>query len=628
MLLVALAALAVFALPGHAWAQGLVVWGGSGTATAAQGELDPSLIPISTGTAPIRYSNVNGEGYDVVVSTSSFVQSGAAVLEWNGVTGWYFEGGTASKEGASIPYSTVTFQFFQTGTKIPVGIAGLKYRFEDAETGERLRNFTYTDADGNSFTPSYTNYGVFNYVNGTPVEHLSDNSIDTGAPYEGGTQEGKWMSVDLSAYAVTAFSFQAGRVDSNYGSIVMTFTDNGTYLAQASDLIIGDVPEQDVTGNPSFESGTDGANAFLPASMLTEALVSGDSSVTTGGSSQVIALYDSIYDSSGNSLTMTATQSIEPDTSDISLSTSGQDAGSVNLTAAQTVQLDQIVTSAAGGNGGPVTIAAGNNIYLGAGVDTSVASAPYTGGAVTMTAGGAITIASITTVGSSGVPGAISLTASGSIEVPAIEDDAGTGDDTQATLTAPVIDIGTDGDIAVDIQGTLSLNQPAAGGGATGAISGIIEGPGSLVINTGSGTVTMDDDMFYSGETDVQSGTLDPQGNSLVNSDLYLDGTAAFEPGVQAYGGYSGAQSITMAPYSTLDIDFSFYGYNDQVQAVGAANLSGILNVTLPSNFDPALGTVFPVLNFGSCTAQFGSYQGVRYGNMVLEPVFTGTSMV
>src|SRR5271163_2336862 len=83
-----------------------VVWGPAGV-SAADGALDPTLIPSSTGTNPVVYSDVNGDGYDIVVTTSNLSGDGPQVFM--GDDAWWLQG----TPPGSASYSIVTFRFYQ-----------------------------------------------------------------------------------------------------------------------------------------------------------------------------------------------------------------------------------------------------------------------------------------------------------------------------------------------------------------------------------------------------------------------------------------------------------------------------------------------------------------------------------
>ena len=187
----------------------VVSWGGTG-ADSTTGVLDASLIPTS-GTH--TFSDVNGQGYYVVVTTSGLNKGGSA--SYFGDPGWWFEGG-----GPSSGYGTVTFQFFDSLTNAPRAISGVDFRLLDAEINERFRNFGYWDENNNFVSVAYGT-GLLTFSH-TPIFHATDGSYDNNVSQEGGDQVGKWVELNLSNLAVTGFTFQAHRQTSGAGSVIMS----------------------------------------------------------------------------------------------------------------------------------------------------------------------------------------------------------------------------------------------------------------------------------------------------------------------------------------------------------------------------------------------------------------------
>lgn len=206
-----------------------VTWGDDGTANNAAGVLDALSIPTS---GSVRYVDVNGEGYDVVVTTTSLTLAGAGGLGTSVHSTWFFEGGAASSSGQSIPYSTVQVRYYATGTNTPFYLTGTHFQFVDAEVDERFKNFSYYSAHGDyvPFATSTDPIGAFDpsltYSTGTPNLHYSDLSVDTGAPNENGTQTGKFIEFNLSGTPISGFQFQTGRASSSNGSVEMTGLGN------------------------------------------------------------------------------------------------------------------------------------------------------------------------------------------------------------------------------------------------------------------------------------------------------------------------------------------------------------------------------------------------------------------
>jgi hypothetical protein len=189
-----------------------VLWGPSGSHPTT-GLLDSSLIPLSTGTSPVRYTNVNGEGYDIVVSTSGLSQSGTT--SFLGDQGWNIQGTSPSTSS----YSIVTFHFYATGTNTPIGINGTDLVFQDAEVDELFGGFSYFDASGNQ-VPLLFNNPIFGYSYGANF-FLNDTQASNAALEQGGPQTGKSIGINMSAMNISGFTIGLHRQTSAAGSVIM-----------------------------------------------------------------------------------------------------------------------------------------------------------------------------------------------------------------------------------------------------------------------------------------------------------------------------------------------------------------------------------------------------------------------
>ncbi len=601
-------------------------WGATGS-NSFNGLLNASIIPTTTGSNGVRYGNVNGQGYDVVVITKGLAADGAAVLPWNNEPGWWFMG-AASTGGGAIPYSTVEFHFYLQGTNVPIGLTGVSFSFEDAEIGERLRNFNCWDATGNEFAVSFTNRSIFTYASGAPDIYSGDSSIDSGCPSESGAQEGKWIDVNLSSMAISGFTFQAGRVNSNYGSIIMTRLGNHV---PTGELLIQSGTNQNISAGPNFIS-TSGSAILTPAS-IAAALGGFAVSVATKSSiSQNIVINQNVLSSSGKSLAMNANQDIRSDASCLILTSTTGNAGAIGLTADQSVVTGRLEACASTGAGGSISIDAGNNIGITSGIDSSASSLSGHGGGISLQAGNTLTVDVIRSGGGGGAarlgaPGNITLTASNSISVGAVYDDSGPDANPQATFIAPYITVGQSGTTASDIAGTLYLQKPIFTPGADIAISGTVTGVGSVVIDAGTGAASLFANAGYTGETDILSGTLALQGNSLANSDLFLENASTLLPGVVKPGGYVTMNSLAMTTTNaTLGITLTSSTTYDLVEA-GWVSLNGIFSLTVAPGFVPAMSGSFQVMSFGSSLGDFEEYQGLRLSDRVLQPILTESGM-
>lgn len=188
-----------------------VIWGPAGS-DATEGILDATLIPTST-LVPVMYTNVNGEGYDIVVTTSNFQQAGYTT--YSGTDAFWFAG---TAPGAS-SYATITVNYYVTGTAIPIGIQGTDILFEDAENEEFFGNFSYWDAFGNQVPVLFDN-AIFTFSDGA-VFMADDTEAANNSPEQDGTQTGKSVEIDLTANTISGFTIGAHRQTSSAGSVIM-----------------------------------------------------------------------------------------------------------------------------------------------------------------------------------------------------------------------------------------------------------------------------------------------------------------------------------------------------------------------------------------------------------------------
>ena len=198
----------------------VLTWGPAGS-NAGANVLDATIIPT---TGQVTYAGVDSGLYDLKVTTANLLVDGfddnpTAVLP---TKGWWFEG-TGPSSSAHPTYATVTFRFYQPSTTTPIGLSGIFFYLEDAETNERFRNFGYYDPSG-TLVPT-TIGGAFLSSSATPIMHLTDGSFESGNSFQGGTQAGKWIKLDVSGMPVSGFTFQAHRQTSGAGSVIMSAID-------------------------------------------------------------------------------------------------------------------------------------------------------------------------------------------------------------------------------------------------------------------------------------------------------------------------------------------------------------------------------------------------------------------
>jgi hypothetical protein len=189
-----------------------VTWGPAGS-PAISGTLDATAIPLSTSMVPVLYTNVNGQGYDIVVTTSGLTQDGLTTV--SGTNGWWFAG---SAPGSA--FATITYNFYLTGTDLPVAMQGLDLLFEDAEDEEYFGNFSYFDDFGNEVPVLFNNLNFFNYSDGgLYFDNFTEGS--NNAAEEGGTQLNETVEVNLTQRTASGFTIGSHRQSSSAGSVIM-----------------------------------------------------------------------------------------------------------------------------------------------------------------------------------------------------------------------------------------------------------------------------------------------------------------------------------------------------------------------------------------------------------------------
>ena len=215
-----------------------VNWGTTGN------DLNSGLIPGTTAPGGVRFSNVDGEGFDIVVTTLNLTGEGMGAfgcpsnaLGSFGNSFW-FQG---PNSGSSIPTASVEFQFFQMGTNTPVAVTGVDFSFQDAEVNERFYDFGYYDQTGNLQLLSASDSDVFSGDGGI-AQNLAPYVIQNDSPYAGGTQMGKGLYVDLASTPITGLVFDPYRSVSNgsdAGSVEMTGLGNLEAVPEASSALFG-----------------------------------------------------------------------------------------------------------------------------------------------------------------------------------------------------------------------------------------------------------------------------------------------------------------------------------------------------------------------------------------------------
>ncbi|MDR3402162.1 MAG: hypothetical protein P4L99_06650 [Chthoniobacter sp.] len=268
-----------------------VSWGDNITGNAGTGILDVTSIPTS-GSAV--FSNVNGGGYDIVITTTALNFSGTGNLGDVATpsVSWSLEGGAGSGTAGSIPYSTVNVRFYEAGTSVPFDLTGVEFKLVDAEIDERFKNFSYYTADGTAvpFTSAGDPWGYSNPILSTSAAHFNlhatDLSLDTGLSAADGTQTGKWIQLNMSSLSISGFQFQAGRLTTDNGSVEMTALGNLVHPVQvgAGAVVATGNSYQGLTSTSTVPGGAGTKAQLLGGTASTNTTVTVDFSlVSTSG---------------------------------------------------------------------------------------------------------------------------------------------------------------------------------------------------------------------------------------------------------------------------------------------------------------------------------------------------------
>lgn len=153
---------------------------------------------------------------------------------------------------------------------------------------------------------------------------------------------------------------------------------------------------------------------------------------------------------------------------------------------------------------------------------------------------------------------------------------------------------------AISITGTAEF-KPA---NTIMIINGAITGDGSVIVNsTGVGTLYLNGNNTYPGDTTVNSGTLG--GVGVIAGNLFL--TEALTPGYVGVGTLTVNGDVTLGSSTTMELDRSQTPNSDELVVGGTLNLNGTLNVVL-AGAAPQAGDVYHLFSKGGV----GSFSAVN----------------
>jgi len=150
-----------------------------------------------------------------------------------------------------------------------------------------------------------------------------------------------------------------------------------------------------------------------------------------------------------------------------------------------------------------------------------------------------------------------------------------------------------------------------------GVFTGTIDGDGGL-IKKGLGTLRLNGTYSYSGNTDVEEGTLEIAGSLSSDSELVVNSGATLAPGI-GVGTVSVSDDLLLNSGGTLSVEIEGAGAGagyDQVQSSGDATLSG---ATLALDVSGSLTThsSYTILSKSGHDAATGTFSGAAEGDTI-----------
>ncbi len=188
---IALAALLTTAVSLASAAPVTITWGVNGGDLAA-GEID---LGDAKDSASYTWTNPGAAGFDVTLTNSE------------GTSGWDGEDPAGSIKTHGSADSTVTFEFFQTGTTIPVNVTGFRVMFGDLDSG----------GVGPAVDFTVTSFGV--------QSPLDVSLFDLGSDLSPADNDGDGITDDIaSAHSESSVSFGYAPINAvvNTGSMAIS----------------------------------------------------------------------------------------------------------------------------------------------------------------------------------------------------------------------------------------------------------------------------------------------------------------------------------------------------------------------------------------------------------------------
>ncbi len=407
---------------------------------------------------------------------------------------------------------------------------------------------------------------------------------DTGKGVLAGVVSGAFDLTKLGTgtLELTGANTYTGDTNINAGKLLVTGSiDNSTVILGGGQLIIG--PNGSVSGNLGVGDG---------------------SSLSAGDSDKTI----------NNDLDITGDFNIDGD-KNLTLGGNIDLMGAVRQIAVQDAASTATITMPIAGTGGVTK--AGNGTLTLSGANTYSGGTAINAGTLvingsvagnTNVGGGKLVLGNDNALGT-----ALTLTGGGNLE--------GSGGPRTIPNTVAVTvngDFGVTGTDALDIAANVTLGAtPTVTTASTGTttMSGVISGA-SGISKAGTGTLVLSGTNTYTGDTNINAGTLVLngivagdvivnaagafQGGGTINGDVTVSGifNAGNSPGVINIGG-----NMTLTGGSTTVVEIASTISADQYVVTGAANLDGTLQVVQLTGYAPADGDAFTIITAGGGVA-------------------------
>ncbi|MFN9285935.1 MAG: hypothetical protein ACK5YX_19725, partial [Planctomyces sp.] len=196
-------------------------------------------------------------------------------------------------------------------------------------------------------------------------------------------------------------------------------------------------------------------------------------------------------------------------------------------------------------------------------------------------------------------------------------------------LTATGTDLrSTTGSTTIQTPLTLAADTTIDISAGTTTLAGSLSGSGGFT-KSGSGELLITATGDFTGNSQINAGTLNLQGSLTGGGNLDITGTATFTgngtftgpvtvsgtvaPGITTGTLNTGPVTFNASSTLQLQIDGSSPGQFDALNSSGTVTLDGTLAISLASGYTPAAGQTFTVISATAITGSFNSLNGLTY---------------